>query len=60
MPIISGRDNENSRWKKNAKKKKIKIKTGVNPLSLIINKTNGYIKESNGNKYLTLVPTDES
>ena len=31
----------------------------VNPLSVIINKTNRYIEESNGNKYLTLVPTDE-
>ena len=32
----------------------------VNPLSIIINKTNRYIEESNGNKYLALVPTDES
>ena len=32
----------------------------VNPLYLIINKTNGYIEESNGNKYLTLVPTNKS
>ena len=32
----------------------------VNPLYLIIYKINGYIDESNGNKYLTLVPTDES
>ena len=31
----------------------------INPLSVIINKTNRYIEESNGNKYLTLVPTDE-
>ena len=37
----------------------IKIK-GVNPLYLIINKLNGYIEESNQNKYLTLVPTDEN
>ena len=32
----------------------------VNPLYLIIDKINGYIKESNGNKYLTLIPTAES
>ena len=31
----------------------------VNPLCLIIDKINGYIKESNGNKYLILVPTDK-
>ena len=32
----------------------------VNPLYLNINKIYEYIEESNGNKYLTLVPTDES
>ena len=32
----------------------------VNPLYLIIDKINGYIEESNGNKYLTLVHTGES
>ena len=32
----------------------------VNTLCLIINKINGYIAENNGNKNLTLVPTDES
>ena len=32
----------------------------VKPLLLIMNKTNGYIEESNGNKYLTLVSTEES
>ena len=32
----------------------------VKPLWLIINKTNGYTEESNGNKYLTLVSTEES
>ena len=32
----------------------------VNPLYLIINKVNGYFEENNGNKYLTVVPTDES
>ena len=31
----------------------------VNPLHLIIGKINGCIEESNGNKYLTLVSTDE-
>ena len=31
-----------------------------NPLYLIINKINGFIEESNGNKHLTLVPTNES
>ena len=29
-------------------------------LYLIINKVNGYIDESNGNKYLIQAPTDES
>ena len=32
----------------------------VSPLYLVINKVNGYFKEINGNKYLTLVPTNES
>ena len=32
----------------------------VKPLYHAINKTNWYIKESNGNKYLAQVPTDES
>ena len=32
----------------------------VNPLYLIFNKANGYFQEVNGNKYLTLVPTNES
>ena len=32
----------------------------VNPLYLIINKINGYIEESSGNKYLMLVPAYES
>ena len=31
----------------------------VRPLYFIIDKVNGYIEENNGNKYLTLVPTDE-
>ena len=37
----------------------IKINS-VNHLCLITHKINGYIEESNGNKYLTLVPTAES
>ena len=37
----------------------IKINS-VNPLYLILNKVNEYFKEINGNKYLTLVPTNES
>ena len=32
----------------------------VNPLYLIIDKLDGYIEENYGNKYLTLVLTDES
>ena len=32
----------------------------VNRLHLIIDKINGYIEESNRNKYLTLFPTDGS
>ena len=32
----------------------------VKSLYLLIDKINGYIEESNENKYLTLVPTDES
>ena len=32
----------------------------MKPLYLIIKKPNGCIKELNGGKYLTLVPTDES
>ena len=32
----------------------------MNPLHLICNKTNRHIKKSNGNKYLTPAPTDES
>ena len=40
-------------------KKYLKIYS-VNPLHLIFNKMNGYFEEINGNRYLTLVPTDES
>ena len=36
----------------------IKINS-VNPLYLITDQINGYIEESNGIKYLTLVPTNE-
>ena len=32
----------------------------VNALYHIINKINGYTEESNGNRYLTLIPTDEN
>ena len=32
----------------------------VNPLYLIFNKVNVYFQEINGNKYLTLAPTNES
>ena len=32
----------------------------VNPFYLIIYKVNGHFQEINGNKYLTLVPTNES
>ena len=32
----------------------------VKPLYLIVNEINGYIEESNGKKYLTLVHPDES
>ena len=33
---------------------------GVNPLYLIFSKVNGYSEEINGNKYLTLVPTNKN
>ena len=39
--------------------KYIKIKS-VNPLYLVINKVNEYFEEINGNKFLTLVPTNEN
>ena len=39
--------------------KYVKINT-VNPLYLIFNKVNRYFDEVNGNKYLTLVPNNES
>ena len=32
----------------------------ISPFYLIINKINGCIEESNGSRYLTLFPTDES
>ena len=32
----------------------------VNPLYIIFRNVNGYFEEVNGNKYLTLVPTNES
>ena len=39
--------------------KYVKINS-VNPLYLIFNKVNEYFEEINGNKYLTLVPTNEN
>ena len=39
--------------------KYVKINS-VNPLYLIFSKVNEYFEEINGNKYLTLVPTNES
>ena len=36
----------------------IKINS-VNPLYLMFKRINGYFEEINGNKYLTLVPTNE-
>ena len=39
--------------------KYVKINS-VNPLYLIFSKVNGYFEEINENKYLTLVPTNES
>ena len=39
--------------------KYVKINS-VNPLYLIFFKVNGYFEEIKGNKYLTLVPTNES
>ena len=36
------------------------ILNSVKPLYLIMNNKNGYIEESNRNKYVTLIPTDES
>ena len=35
-------------------------RNSVNPLYLIINQVNGYFVEINENKYLTLVPTNQS
>ena len=39
--------------------KYVKINS-VNPLYFIFNKVNGYFQEMNGNKYLTLVTTNEN
>ena len=39
--------------------KHVKINS-VNSLYLIFGKVNGYFKEINGNKHLTLVPTNEN
>ena len=43
----------------NQRFKYVKINS-ANPLYLIINKVNGNFEENNGNKYLTLVPSNES
>ena len=32
----------------------------ANPLYLIFNKMNGYFEKINGNKYLTIVPTNKN
>ena len=40
-------------------KKDLKIDS-LNLFYLVFNKINGYFDEINGNKYLTLVPTNES
>ena len=39
--------------------KYVKINS-VNPLYLMLNRINGYFEEINGNKYLTLVRTNEN
>ena len=39
--------------------KYVKINIAI-PLCLMLNKVNGYFIEINGNKYLTVVPTNES
>ena len=39
--------------------KQVKIKS-INPFYLIFNKVNGYFEETSRNKYLMLVPTNES
>ena len=39
--------------------KYVKINS-VNPLHLVFSKVNGYLKEINGNKYLMLLPNNES
>ena len=45
-------------WPK--KTKKTLTIYSVNPLYLIFGKVNGYLEETNGNKYLTLVRTNKS
>ena len=40
-------------------KKHLEI-SSVNPLYHMFNKMNGYFEKINGNKYLTLIPTNES
>ena len=41
------------------KSKYVKINS-LNPLYLMFNRINGYFQETNRNKYLTLVPTNET
>ena len=33
---------------------------GTSPLNLNVDRTNGYIEQCSGNKYFSLIPTDES
>ena len=47
-------------WICDAKDSKYLKSYSVNPLYLIFNKVNGYSEEINGNKYLMLVPINES
>ena len=49
-------------WTSNDQRFEVCKTSSVNPLYLIISKTNGYwcLEEINKNKYLTLVPTNES
>ena len=43
-------------WSKTLTKQQLIVKI---LLHLIVNRINGYTEESNGNKYLTLVPADK-
>ena len=50
-------DEKSKKYKKHLKYVKI---NSVNPLYLMLNNMKGYFEEINENKYLTIVPTDES